>query len=358
VRSRATASALGLGVTLVLALSAMARGASSNWIVTADRSTVPMGAPTQVTLTVPGPPLDQAGELMNCIVIQIPAVYQVGSTGYTDSRGYSWSVTYATGKVNAKVANNNQGLASPLDHLTLRVTVTGKSPGRANWNATAYDKNDCKHNSTSAPPIPMSVVGSTPTPTPTPRPTPTLRPTPTPTPRPTPTLRPTPTPTPRPTPTLRPTPRPTVGSVPSASSAPTSAPSSGPPSPPSTSPAPTPAQSETAPPLAGTGGASGSGPPADALGPLASPALRLAPLGDTTDLTFGSMAFSTGFGAFAWTVPGFLLGLPGILLLLIFAAQTTSVALFVPITRRVLGTGRNRLAGRVPRGSTRSDRPS
>jgi hypothetical protein len=100
--------------------------------------------------------------------------------------------------------------------------------------------------------------------------------------------------------------------------------------------------------LTGTAGA-GGGPLAGGPGPLTSPALKVAPLGDTSDLTFANTAFSTGLGAFAWTVPGFLLGLPGLLLLLIFAAQTTSVAAFVPISRRVLGTRRRRSRLSSPR---------
>jgi hypothetical protein len=328
--TRAIASAVVVGLLLTVELSDLARADSFTWTVTADRSTVLAGVPTAVTLTVSGPPLDQSGELINCIVIRIPAVYGVGTTSYADSRGFSWTVNYSIGSLTAKDAGNLLGLATPLDRLTLRVTVTGTKAGPADWIATAYDRNDCKHNPSPAPPIPMAIVGSTPTPTPTARPRPTARPTPT------------------PTPIARPTPTPTLPAFSSPSVPPTSAASSSPPT-----PFPPQGTPSGQPPLSLTGGGAGSGPPAGGTlpGPLASPELRVAPLVDAADLTFGDAAFSTGFGAFAWTVPGFLLGLPGLLLLLIFAAQTTSVAFFVPITRRVLGTKRGRSGSESPRDS-------
>ena len=58
--------------------------------------------------------------------------------------------------------------------------------------------------------------------------------------------------------------------------------------------------------------------------------------------------FSSGLGAFAWTVPGVLLGLPGLLVLLILGLQMTGAAMFVPVTRRILGNS-DRQPGRRPR---------
>jgi hypothetical protein len=46
---------------------------------------------------------------------------------------------------------------------------------------------------------------------------------------------------------------------------------------------------------------------------------------------------SSSFSAFAWIVPGFLLGLPGLLVLLVVGAQAVAAAVFIPVTRRVLG---------------------
>jgi hypothetical protein len=49
---------------------------------------------------------------------------------------------------------------------------------------------------------------------------------------------------------------------------------------------------------------------------------------------------------FAWMVPGLFLSLPGLVLLLIVLAQGGLAAVFVPVTRRVLGVGRRRPRGR------------
>jgi hypothetical protein len=41
-------------------------------------------------------------------------------------------------------------------------------------------------------------------------------------------------------------------------------------------------------------------------------------------------------GSFVWIVPGFFLGLPGLIMLLVVAVQALGAGAFVPITRRVL----------------------
>jgi hypothetical protein len=49
-------------------------------------------------------------------------------------------------------------------------------------------------------------------------------------------------------------------------------------------------------------------------------------------------------GMFVWLVPGLFLSLPGLLLILIVLAQASLATAFVPITRRLFGTGRQRRA--------------
>lgn len=66
--------------------------------------------------------------------------------------------------------------------------------------------------------------------------------------------------------------------------------------------------------------------------------------GSTLNISLGN--FGSGLGAFAWTVPGFLLGLPALLVLLILAGQMAGAALFVPITRRIFGDSRKKRRGR------------
>ncbi len=58
--------------------------------------------------------------------------------------------------------------------------------------------------------------------------------------------------------------------------------------------------------------------------------------------TNGSVAISglgalSWFGLFSWIIPGFFLGLSGLLIVGTVAAQLFGGVLFVPITRRVLG---------------------
>jgi hypothetical protein len=51
-------------------------------------------------------------------------------------------------------------------------------------------------------------------------------------------------------------------------------------------------------------------------------------------------------GMFTWLVPGLALSLPGLLLILIVLAQAGFATAFVPVTRRLFGTGRRRRRGR------------
>jgi len=45
-------------------------------------------------------------------------------------------------------------------------------------------------------------------------------------------------------------------------------------------------------------------------------------------------------------VPGFLLGLPGLAVLLILGGQMAGAALFVPLSRRIFGNSRSKRRGR------------
>jgi hypothetical protein len=194
-----------------------------------------------------------------------------------------------------------------------------------------------------------------PTPTPTPKPTPTPTPAPTPTPilptlppiLPTlppivPTLPPilaTPTPIPTPTrppaatPSATPTPGPTAApsplasATPGASASPGTAPSpgatpgDGSPRPPTSPPPPsgpvTPAGGLTTP----NGGAGGAG------GSAGSPIVGI----DVTTDALGAL------GLLAWTVPGFGMAVPGILLLVVVLAQAAGGLVWLPLVRRRIG---------------------
>jgi hypothetical protein len=333
--SRAVAGAFAL--LLIGALPGLVDAEALTWSITADHSSVPLGVPTVVSLTIKGPTIDLSN-LVNCVVVRIPSVYAVGSVTYADSRGsgYTWIVWKSTGTVTVHDTNDSRGVGGLLSpSLFLHITVTGQNVSSANWSATAYDRFDCKHNPSSAPAIPMKITGSTPTPTPTPTPTATPTPKPTSTPTRPPTPAPTPAATPRPTaPPLSatgPSPSPSDSGLPSPS--PSAAPSGdGGALPPNGLP--------SAAPGLGTGGTgSGSG---------GSTGLSVPQAGSGTTLNVNVAGFGSGLGAFAWTVPGFLLGLPSLIVLLILGGQMAGAALFVPVTRRIFGNSKRKRRGRSP----------
>jgi hypothetical protein len=329
-RRRSLGRVAAVAVLAVLFLGSLPGFADAkvlSWSATADRSSVVAGVPTVVNLTIAAPFLNQTR--INCVVVHIPSVYVVGSHGYTDSRGagFQWTVTEAGGTLIARTSNNNNGLWSSSS-LVLHITVTGQTAGTANWSATAYDRNDCDHNPSWAPAIPMKITGSTPTPTP--KPTPTPRPTSTPTRPPTP--APTPAATPRPTaPPLSatgPSPSPSDSGLPSPSVAP---PGDGGALPPG-----------GLPPAAPGSGAGGTG-----SGPGGPTGLTVPQAGSGTTLNVSVAGFGSGLGAFAWTVPGFLLGLPGVIvLLMILGGQMAGATLFVPLSRRIFGNSKRKRRGR------------
>ncbi len=334
---RVAAIGLLLGLLTTGLQPGLASADSLTWSITADRSTVPIGVSTQVTLTVTVPLVDPQ-PLLNCVTVRIPTVYKVTGWSASDSRGssYPWTTTFASATLTARDSNDLLGLGElSVASLVLRVTVTGQNVSQAKWSGTAFDRNDCQHNPSPAPAISMAIVGALPTPTPVPTPTPTA------TPGPTPTAAPTPTPTPTPGRSARPSPnasgRPSSSASPGPTGLPVSSPSPSPSAVPSASDGG--AQPSTGAPSPGAGtfsGGTGSGG-----GPIGSPELGVVSIGGSA-LNFSDAGFGSGLGAFAWTVPGYVLGLSGLLVLVILGVQMAGAALFVPFTRRVFGNSRRR----------------
>jgi hypothetical protein len=60
-------------------------------------------------------------------------------------------------------------------------------------------------------------------------------------------------------------------------------------------------------------------------------------LGKDQGISISDLGLTFQVSAFAWLVPGFLLGLPGLLLILIVLAQMGTGAAFLLLTRRSLG---------------------
>ena len=296
--------------------------ARQDWTLDADRSSVPRNDSTAVRLTV----TNDDDKKIACVVVFVPDHYDIDSGAvFSASNGGSWSTSVNGGSSHWIAATVKKGdELHDGEQMVLRITVTGTISGRSDWIAWAFGKGDCKgERKNSVNGISMTVGGGAPTPAPTPQPTPkpTPKPTPRPTPRPTPHATPAPTAAPRPT--AVPTPKPTIKPTPA------------PPKVVQPSPAPTPQ-----PPVALGGGTSTPPPPNPESGRgIASDHFSI-PVQE--DAAFSNLAVDllATLGVFEWAVPGAVLTVPGLLIVVIIAAQMFGAAAWMPIVRRKLrGTG-------------------
>jgi hypothetical protein len=384
---RAAASAAAFALLFASAGTALAGRA---WTIDASPSSLDENDTVTVSLDVTNTGGDGGGDEIGCVVITMPGAFTVEDADVASvkgaSSGHGWIVVRSGSKVAFMEPDDSNvlvGLPQAGDSAVFMVTVTPTSSGSSSWTAVAYDKpssgTTTKCGSGAFPTKSLSFsVGAAPTPRPTPAPTP--RPTPAPTPAPTAPPTPAPTRTPAPTapPTARPTPaatapptatpRPTAtaapaptasasampGATPSASApagpgagaGPTASPS-GEPVPDPTAPTASPSPEATATPqlIAGVTGGEGSGGSGESGDGTAGPAgtaaltvgrardgrdaaLPVAELQDAALAAFGAI----GFGAF--TVPGLVMGVPGVLVVLAVVFQLVGGSAFVPIARR------------------------
>lgn len=340
----------GVGVLLALVLAGQVMAAAQSWSVSADKSTVPLGVSSTVTVTITNTSSDGGGGAgIGCVTIAIPATgllnatYAVtGVTVSSVSNGLSWSASVSGSNPRGVKAMGDRLRGDPDDDvLVLKVHVTGKSLGVGNWTANEYYESDCTGNYNRPVTMLMSVLPlnlDTPTPKPTATPTAPPTPTATPTATATPTPRPTPSPGPTGSPGVTPTPLPTASAGPT--SRPTASPSAVPT--PGGTAAPTP--SSTASPGGaaggGTGSAGGGGSGSNGPGASEPPVTRPFELpGDPgrPPVTGFGLGTQVGIGVFEWAVPGVILTGPGLLLLLLIAAQATGALAWLPIVRRKIG---------------------
>jgi hypothetical protein len=54
-------------------------------------------------------------------------------------------------------------------------------------------------------------------------------------------------------------------------------------------------------------------------------------------VAIGDLGSLGSLSLFAWLVPSFFVGMPGLLIILVLAGQLVAGAIFLPLTRRVLG---------------------
>jgi hypothetical protein len=390
-RSGRRAVALAVGVVLVLASAGTAL-AGRAWTIDASPSSLDENTTTTVRLDVTNTGGDGGGDEIGCVVVTIPSEFTIEGAAVSSIKGatsgHGWIDVVSGSKVAFMEPDDRNvlvGLPAAGDSAVFTITVTPTGSGSSSWTAVAYDKpgsgtsTKCGSGTFPTKTLAFSVAPAAtprPTPTPTPRPTPSPTPVPTPVPTPAPTPTPPPAATPQPTtaPTAPPTTRPSASPTPQATPSPTGVPD---PSPiptggPGVSPGPTatpasgagatatpdaasPAPSPTPPPVAtATPPAGGSGPGSgDEPGPGASGggAGSAAVAGATTlivgrtrdgretsvatgDLQDAALAAFSAIGLGAFTVPGLVVGVPGLLVVLAVVFQLVGGSAFVPVARR------------------------
>ncbi len=325
---RRDAGIAGLSL-LALFLAAAPVSADTPWTISASPTSLVEGRQTQVVLTVRGGTVP-----IELIEVNLPSGYTVAAAApIVAPHGGKWTATISGTRVTFWLNAEPQRIVAG-DLATFSITVTPTTTSPQAWTATACqsdgDVPPCLPGAPGAQLPPFTIL---PAPTATPTPPPTPMPTPAPTPRPTP--EPTPVASSATTATTAPTRTPTESSRPAQ---PTSALSS--------SPAPSPSASDAQPsyPIA----TAPNGSPAPVPGAAVSTAGPDAPFGTGTQVeipqfpTGGSVDLSElgGFaslGGYSWLVPGFFIGLPGLMILLVVFLQLASGAFFVPVVRRVLG---------------------
>lgn len=291
-----------IALTLAFGFAAAAGSASPvsaarKWSITAAPATITVGVASNVSLTV------TSGYSIKCVTVSVPSGFTVLSVSVVSAPGLSWAASKAgNGPTLATFATKLDGdrLDKGNARFVIRVIAT-RSPLPA-WTAAAYhDYSPCAH-SVGPPKRPLPPFNISPAHPSAPAP---------------------------PAPTARPTIRP-----PKTSAVPTD----------TASPSSTPHSSQPGS-GAGTGGSGESG-GASAGGWVGIPLdVQSLPAGGTVQFDISAAG---GLGMFVWLVPGLFLSLPGLLLLLIVAAQAGFATAFVPVIRRLFGASRRRRARARP----------
>jgi hypothetical protein len=325
---------------LLLCLAAIllpgsAAGATSAWQITASPTTLPYGQPTQVVLTVTG-----GAQPIGLVTITIPSGYQIlRSAVISTPPDQVWTAAVASTTLVKFSAGTSKTRIQSGNVARFGITVVPTAAKPPAWVAAAYSQNSGTSDGRPVKQLPAFKITGAPAPTPTPTPSPTPSPT------------PTPTPTPSPVPSSSETPG--SSASPDSSSSPDS--SASPAAGASDSPAPGDLPSAEPSPGAPVGGG-----PAPSLNPGvivlsstqgpdsgATPGIDVYSGGSTqvvipTQAPGGAVAVSgldglSGLTVYSWLVPSFFLGLPGVLVLLVVLAQFVVGALFLPLSRVVLG---------------------
>lgn len=313
----------------VLAFPALAFAGSGGWALSDSPKSVTNGVATNIVFTATNEP---GGSSVGCVQLTFPAVFSVHRVTLDSAPLlHLWIADAPSGGPPGQTVVRLHGLtelddlAQTGDAVTFTVNLTGTPTGVYSIGALSYNHVTCSSGADTVA-FDLPVTGAAPTPTPTPSATPKPTPTATPILTPAPTPKATPVPTPVPSPTAA-GPGPTPTPTPVASSSP--APSAG--DPPSETPGP---------PIAGQAGGTSvgpSGPPGVVADPVP---VRVGGLPAGGAVELGDLGALDTTALVAWLVPGFLLGLPGLLILIVVLIQVGFATAFIPVTRRLLG-GRN-----------------
>lgn len=321
----------------LLALVAPAVHAASGWNLSRTPSNVDQGE--QGIFTLRATDTDGSGDI-GCVIVVIPSAFSVENAVVTGtSTGGLWAATRSPVGSSTRVRVYSVGGAAKLkqdDWVEFKITATGVNPGSHTWTGNVTQGDDC----TGQPFLPQITlsIGVNATPTPSPTPAPTAPPTPAPTVPPTPIPTPVGTPAPTPVRTSNPTATAQSTAVPTT----TRAPGTNPPASPTSAPrpsisrtgepseAPSPAPFATAlGPNVGSGGGPGNEPAGGVVSVGAVNASGLSASG------LSAMDF-LGDG-YAWFVPAFVSGVPGVLLILLVLLQLVGGAVWAPSVRRLRG---------------------
>ncbi len=328
------------GIPVAVPGGPAAAKATNPWQVSLAPMALTEGIATDVSVTV-----SDGSQMIGCVTLDVPAGFTVvGASVSSVPPGFVWTaVVSGSGptRVTFSTTTDPWRLNGGSQAVFVVKSIATSSP-LPPWIATAYksftvDSTQLDGGPLAAPgPFTISTA-PTPAPVPTPAPTHGTAATPVPVATAAPAATPTPRLAPAPSPTAQQRPitpgttaSATASIIPSASPSETSSPSVLA----STSASTDPAAYGGAGPAGGAGSAGGDG----ATGGVgATLEVQVLPDGGTVQLDNQA---DGGIGMFAWVVPGLFLSLPGLLLILVVAAQGAFAAIFVPVTRRTLGARR------------------
>jgi hypothetical protein len=310
-----------------LASAAPAAAVTTPWQISASPTSLMQGQATQVTMTVVG-----GSSPMGLLTITAKAGFSiVGAAVLSTPPGKTWTASVQGSVASFRTTTDPQRLELG-ETARFAVTAVPVGPSYPGWIAKAYQEFTTSSPACGLPATPLrafTIIGAS-----------------TPTPGPTQTPMPTPASSSTPTPASGPTQASSTG--PGESASPTAEPSA------TVSPAGSSGPSAAGSPKAGPGGSTGGsrggqrspGPIWQGTSALDVPALP----GGGGSVSISGLDGLSSLGLYSWLVPGFFLGLPGLLVLLVALLQASAGAAFLPIIRRVLGgfgLGRRRETERV-----------